>query len=535
MHLVFSPEYRLLMSSTSASYPAEESSGPSINENWASPSELLEMRTMWSAIVSQHKAEVAALQAALERSHQQQQVYLKELQETQRLRNLYSAAASDQVRIVEERKVWVEERAMLQQEIQRLRLARSDESSTTRTATASDGSYSSVRGELLRVSQEENVALHEALARYAREKNEIEQRLLFIQSAYSQQQRGLELQVQTLTANLTRSEKRVGMLNSELERNTMALDRSNTIRTDLEAEVDKLRMELANQLDAIEREKLSADTELADRLSSQKAKLSQSAKEKEATLMTELKESNQAREAMREQLDRCTAARSAEALNQQEKVDGYEREIAELRMRLRCAEEEKLLNSRSSQQMLLDAQERLQFELESKTEISLQRTTLQMRIDGLEAQLSLLEADCTRSTADNEHLRSHIGMLMEEINCLRDDAAQASTAKEAITKLSDEIVAQKDFYERQIMQHTKAMEILQSKHGEDKKTLLQIISQKRSKSKTKRPATLPVGQENDFRQQKSNKQRGDLAVDALQLMRLNAQMAEQCANAIQKA
>eukprot|EP00744_Colponema_vietnamica_P022610 GILI01032517.1.p1 GENE.GILI01032517.1~~GILI01032517.1.p1 ORF type:complete len:390 (+),score=43.68 GILI01032517.1:166-1170(+) len=334
-----------------------------------------------------------------------------------------------------------------------------------------------------------------------------------------------------MTVDNERSTKKQESLSSALHLLETQLDETHAKNASLDTELAKVQAELVNQVSAIEREKVVADTELADRLHSQKSKLMKSSSDREAALTAELRESDQARASLRDHVARLMATRGGELQAWQDRAESYENDIAELRMRLRQSEESKLIVTSSSNQLLLDAQEQMQCEANAKKELNSHKTTLLMRIDGLETQLGLLESDYGRITSENEHLHSHIEMLTAEATRWRDTDAVAATMRAAAEGLTDELQTQQQFYEKQIAQHVKAMELLQAKHGEDKKILLEMISKRKHQSS----ATQDRQADHATPQKKTRRHKGELAVDALQLMRTNALMAEQCANSIVKA
>lgn len=552
------------MSSDASSFLPDDSSGPSINENWASPSELLEMRTMWSAIVTQHSAEMTAMQAALERSHQQQQHYLKELQETHRLRHLYTAAAADQERIVEERKVWAEEKVLMQQEIQRLKLAAARQGQTagregtaasdTTTATSWSGTPSvpssygsdSSRSAVVAAAQAENVALHEALARLSRERAEIDQRLQFVTTASAMQQRSLQTRTETQAADIARLEKRVEAHIADAHRLATEGAALRSERDALEANVARLEKVLKMQEETAAKEKSAATAELAARVEETTERLENAHAAEVAALQRQLAEANCARESLRERVESSAAQATASAHTAQRRIDELEGAVAALRQNLRRIEDESLTVSRAHQQVQCEMLDRIRRGAEALEDATALRVTLQMRVDGLEGRLVVADAESERMGTETEHLRAQVSLLMSEVQRSRDAEEALGTARATVAELVSELATQRDFYEAEAARHAKAMELMQHEHSEEKRRLFELIGPRPAAGKTKTKkgqegdaahTSRAAPQNNNAATDKSKRDKGrkdGVVVDALQLMKINASMAERCALSIAK-
>ncbi|KAF5225400.1 hypothetical protein ECC02_001578 [Trypanosoma cruzi] len=89
-------------------------------EHWASPTEVLQLRTLCGDIVNKYKNETAKLLRELEEVKRGRDALQREAQETRRLRELYSKAEAEYEKARKERSQWSEERELLRLRLQRL-------------------------------------------------------------------------------------------------------------------------------------------------------------------------------------------------------------------------------------------------------------------------------------------------------------------------------------------------------------------------------------------------------------------------------
>ncbi|RNF26644.1 uncharacterized protein Tco025E_01106 [Trypanosoma conorhini] len=89
-------------------------------EHWASPTEVLQLRALCSDVVSNYKHEATRLLRELEAVKQGRDALQREVQETQRLRQLYAKSDAEYEKARRERAEWSEERERLRLRLQRL-------------------------------------------------------------------------------------------------------------------------------------------------------------------------------------------------------------------------------------------------------------------------------------------------------------------------------------------------------------------------------------------------------------------------------
>ncbi|EKG00007.1 hypothetical protein TCSYLVIO_009066 [Trypanosoma cruzi] len=89
-------------------------------EHWASPTEVLQLRTLCGDIVNKYKNETAKLLRELEEVKRGRDALQREAWETRRLRELYSKAEAEYEKARKERSQWSEERELLRLRLQQL-------------------------------------------------------------------------------------------------------------------------------------------------------------------------------------------------------------------------------------------------------------------------------------------------------------------------------------------------------------------------------------------------------------------------------
>ena len=509
------------------------SSVPTIDDNWASPAEVLEMRTMWSAIIAQHRAETKALQAALSRAQQQEEVYLRELQDTAKLRKLYSSTRLEQQRVESDKKAWTEERILLQQQVQRLQLEREQYGSTSSEAASSRGSSTAHQ-----VAEAENIALHEALTRKAHEVRELEQRVRFLQTTNEASSRGLQSRIKILSSEGDIFRERARALEDSLHD---AQSRCDTLEREYQEAVlerERSHAQVDLQKDALTREKDRHFEEYSDMVRDMERKrdatiaaLTQDHKAVLGDLSRECDE-------LRQQKQSWGSANEVARSKHQQELQRLRDELDEERERRQHAESELHQQSCLQGRLVEDLRHELEVVSASRQELLRDRTGLISRCDETEHALILerrevqhLRSECEDVHAQMEEIRRCSEGLQEELLHSRVDTCR-------VEELEAELCTQQDFYERHLHMHVGAMGLLQEKSSTDAKVLLDIIAEYKHAKPTKTSSSKSSKKSPEDSTKKKHKKQapmaadGDLAVDAVELMRTAAATAEQCADSL---
>jgi chromosome segregation ATPase len=89
-------------------------------ENWASPEEVLQFRTLWESSKTKYAQEAADLRRRLVQTEKERDALFEELRDTERLRDQYRTARSSFEAVRQEKSHWMEEREMLMLRLQRM-------------------------------------------------------------------------------------------------------------------------------------------------------------------------------------------------------------------------------------------------------------------------------------------------------------------------------------------------------------------------------------------------------------------------------
>lgn len=511
------------------------SSVPTIDENWASPAEVLEMRTMWSAIIAQHRAETKALQAALSRAQQQEEVYLRELQDTAKLRKLYSSTRVEQQRVEADKRAWTEERILLQQQVQRLQLEREQFGSTSSEAASWRGSSSTAH----QVAEAENIALHEALTRKAHEVRELEQRVRFLQTTNEASSRGLQSRIKILSSEVDIFRERARALKDSLHDAQSRCDTLERECQDAVLERERSHAQVDLQKDALTREKDRHFEEYSDMVRDMERKRDATIAALTQDHKAVLGDLNRECDELRKQKLSGGSANEVTRSKHQQELQRLRDELDEERERRQHAESELHQYSCLQGRLVEDLRHELEVVSASRQELLRERTGLISRCDETDHALILerrevqhLRSECEDIHAQMEEIRRCSEGLQEELLCSRVDACR-------VEELEAELCTQQDFYERHLHMHVGAMGLLQEKSSTDAKVLLDIIAEYKHAKPTTKTRTSKTSKKSPedstkrkHRRQSPHTTDGDLAVDAVELMRTAAATAEQCADSL---
>eukprot|EP00758_Cryptobia_borreli_P003167 Tbor_TRINITY_DN3572_c0_g1::TRINITY_DN3572_c0_g1_i1::g.2916::m.2916 len=464
----------------------DSSSDPSVNENWTSPAELLEMRTMWSAILSQNKAEMKALKTALERSEHKNEAYTRELMETANLRRLYSNAKVEHQNMQKAQQAWIEERLSLYQQIERYKLLEQqviNRQGSTGTDTTTSGwsgpttQSSTFTNTQTKIIQEENIALHEAITRKEFEKKELESRL-HVTQALSERDRRAQQSVNAIQGTTMEIlQKKFASTQDSLMVAQASKLRLEEERFSLQVEVEKAQQQILALRGELERQK--------EHLVDQSARSIEDINRKNGTLVDELRRLIGAQaseiEDLRASIERATdeiQKRMICAISEhRDELQQVEDELSECRRARDEALNRAEILERSSQQLVEEIKIQLAEETNHKNELFYSNHSLADRLHRVTQELSVTRLERENLNSELSFLRHELDTTKANIEAIQADYLEAIAYKERAITLEGLVISQQTFYEKHLKEHVTAMDLMQNKHSEDTKTLLAIVAE----------------------------------------------------------
>jgi hypothetical protein len=449
-------------------------------DHWASPAELVEMRSMWNDVLLQHRQQVGNLSAALKRVTEERDGLLREVRETQSLREMYHAARDQFSKVKEEQGRWEEERQALVLRLQKLQVESLDRNGSAAGgnkvalwggggaasshvpgdagSTGSTPSSGSSPGWSLVPTQQE-IEYLESISRLQQQVWELEQRSSFQTMTDLLRTQKLDGKVQVLTAEIGLHQQRRGDLERLLTKKTAECSglheqlehlQSISSRTQSEAKVLQTTMKLE-----IDRVKAECAAKLEDAKLTSDAKFQQSS----AQLDLAMADAESTREKLSAALSYAQHAASRRHEQLQQLVEHLEAELSDEK-ETRRALELKLddLSRKQSQQDQLYS-ETVRSLTASSSELVAVKAALVSRLDLSSAELGHAKAVHEKLLADLEKLMLDYRRASAENVELRSAVDVVPHLRQQIVALEAEMGVQREFFEKRVEQTTAAAEM----------------------------------------------------------------------------
>ena len=436
-------------------------------EQWASPAELVEMRTMWSDVLLRHKQEVAGLTISLKRVTEERDGLLREVQETQQLRELYAGAREQFRKAKEEQARWEEERQMLVLRLQKLQVDQLENPKAGNQnkvgiwggSGASSGSTIPLSGEsqptcasaALSVTSQE-VQYMEAIYRLQQQLDELQNRSNFQQTTDMLRSQKQDGKIAVLTAEIGLHQQRRATLEQALSKKTAECealheqlehtrDMSNRQACDsrvaqsaLELELDRVKAEFAVRTE---------DISLANL---------QRVKQMEAQLATAIRDNESTRDKLTASLaySQHASARRHEQLEQL--VHQLEVELVDMADGKRAATQDLDDNRRRQQQSEQLHVEQVRSLTATTSELLSVKATLTNRLDLAQAELHQAQVVQEKLLTDLEKIMIEHRAAIANMAHMTRVADTVPLLQQKIADLEGELGVQREMHEQRLEQ-----------------------------------------------------------------------------------
>ena len=442
---------------------------PSLTD-WASPDEVLKMRTLWSDIELHHKAETAQLREQVKIVAKERDGLLKEVKEYERMKDLFAAARMEYDKLREEREQWKEEREAMILRMQQLSneaaLAganRGHSGSSSATASTSSGSRSVTTDTAMR---RDLIDMLEQLHRKDCELAEIHRRLdaesVIWNATFSRVQRLQCTKIhecELMRARVAAVEQQAATAASEAR------------RFKEETQTQQIRAQVAEQASQSRVAEVKVEMKAAAEAAEQRhAEVVESLErkildlERNVTAITE--ECAVSKNAAHLAWDRSVAVLRDEIASNSKNAAELEKELREVQAKSEAASRKYHDDLRAKEQQCTQLREALSEASAAQRESGEACKTLQARVDMLSQEVCVKTTELQKSVCEIGRLTALVDATQQQLEGLRNMKGERDAFKLRLEVLEQEAQHAAESYERQIKVSATALEVLQKKHRE---------------------------------------------------------------------